>query len=245
MVDFDGLSLLCPDEGNGVVAVCIAVVSIPFCEFCSVERIRIHGNKGIHLVASVDAKGPACRSHSVCRINVSAGLLVVYVAPVVLIMVPEWIQVMNIRSFCVNDLAKKSLLSHVEGGEFKEVIHAVLQHHAVSLSLLCCVYQLPTVLDSCCCRHLDCNMLSMFHGIYSHRNMCIPSCNDIYKVYIISVAKLLPSLRPAVFCRTRLASIFENPLHSFEFFRVKVADGDSFRPVDISEPANGIRTSHS
>ena len=183
-----GLSFLSAYESGGMIPVQIGIFSMLLRQLLSVEGVGVHCNQSLHPVAPVNVQSPACRTHSVGGIDVSAMLLVVFVSPVVLVLVPERIEVMYVCSFGVDDLTEEALLGHVERGEFEEVIYAVLEHHAVAHGPFCCVHQLPAFLDAHGCRDLHCDMLAMLHRIYRHGHMSEPRRHYIYKVYVLPLA---------------------------------------------------------
>jgi len=62
----------------------------------------------------VDVQQLAGRTESVRGVNVAAVRLVEVETPVALIMLPERIEVVDVRTFGVDDLAEQPVLGHVE-----------------------------------------------------------------------------------------------------------------------------------
>ena len=73
----------------------------------------------------------AVRAETVGRIDITAMLLVEVKPPVVIICIPERLEIVDIGTLGVENLAEKTLLGHIEASELKEVIDAVLKHHAM------------------------------------------------------------------------------------------------------------------
>ena len=94
----------------------------------------------------------------------------------------------------MKNLTEESFLSHIKGGKFKEIIDTVLKLHAMFPCPLRCLHKTPYLIKSHSCRDLNGDVLSMLHGIDTHLGVILPVCNDIYKIYVITLTKLLPCI---------------------------------------------------
>ena len=79
----------------------------------------------------MDIEDLTVRSETVSGINVSAMLLVEVKSPIVMIIIPERLKIVDVRALSMENLPEEALLCHIQAGEFKEVIHTVLKHHAM------------------------------------------------------------------------------------------------------------------
>ena len=71
------------------------------------------------------------RAETVSGINVSAMLLVEVESQIVMIIIPERLEIVDVRALSMEHLPEETLLCHIETGKLKEVVHAVLKHHAM------------------------------------------------------------------------------------------------------------------
>ena len=142
-----------------------------------------------------------------CGIYVSAVCLVERQPPVPLVLIPEFVKIVDITALHMFDFPEKAMLCHVQGSEFEKVIDAVLKHHAVSLRLLCYIHELPAFGNRCRCRYFYGYMLAVLHRVYGHRNVQLPSCADVYEVDVIPLAQFFPSFFPAVSGSFRESSV--------------------------------------
>ena len=78
----------------------------------------------------------AVRAETVSGINISAMLLVEVKSPVVMIIIPERLEIVDVCALSMEHLPEETLLCHIEAGELEEVIYAVLNHHAMLPSTL-------------------------------------------------------------------------------------------------------------
>ncbi len=106
---------------------------------------------------------------------------------------------MDVGTFDMKHFSEYALLCHIQGCQFKEVIHAVFQLHAVFAGSFRSVDKFPDFVERHSRRDFYGHMLSMFHCIDSHFSMVLPVGYDIYEVDIIPFAQLFPCVfRPAV-----------------------------------------------
>ena len=70
------------------------------------------------------------------RVNITLVSCVVSESPVAVVLFPEWVEVVDVCTLYVDDLSEETLLSHIQGCHFEEVIYTVLKHHAVLAGLL-------------------------------------------------------------------------------------------------------------
>jgi hypothetical protein len=136
----------------------------------------------------------AGRTHAVGGIYVAAMLLVEVHAPVVVVVGPELGEVVEIAAFGVEHLAEETLLGHVEGVHLKEVVNAVLKHHAVELLLLGLVDKRPDFLEAGGSGHLDSGVLAVVHCVEGHGSVCLPVGDNIHEVYVVTLAELFPGV---------------------------------------------------
>lgn len=87
-------------------------------------------------------------------------------APIVGIVTPVWLKVVDIGTLSVDDIAEETLLRHIERCKFEVVVATILQYHAVYTVAFSSIYQLPALLDGICRWNLDGYMLTMLHSIY-------------------------------------------------------------------------------
>ena len=89
----------------------------------------------------MDVHHLADRADAVRRIYVAVVILVIGHSPVSLVHIPERLQVVAVRTLGVDNLAEETLLGYVQAGDFKVIVAAVLQHHAVLAGALGGVHQ--------------------------------------------------------------------------------------------------------
>lgn len=96
-------------------------------------------------------------------IYVATMLLIEVKTPVVPIFTPELFQIVDIAPLGMKNLTEQSLLRHVESVKLKEIIHAVLQHHAMLARFLGSVYESPDLIERSCGGHLDSHVFAILH----------------------------------------------------------------------------------
>ena len=236
MLDLDDLTLLSLDESDSVVTVCILSLAELLSNLKTVECLSVHRDKCVHLVTSVDVKNLTSWTKAVSRVNITTVNLVELISPSLIVVLPIWIEVVDVSTLSVDDLTEETVLGHVESCELEEVIYTVLEHHAVTLSLLCCVYELPALLDRSCSWNLDSNVLAVLHSVNSHRSVHLPVSYDINEVDIVSLAELLPSLSvTVVLVSSWLSALSEKLLHILYSILLDIAKSNDLNTVDVSE----------
>ena len=114
-------------------------------EFQPVDRAGVHRHQAVHLVAAVDVEQLAGGTEAVRGVDVAAVIPVEFQTPAVLIVVPESVEVVDIRTFDMENVPEQSLPGHVERRQLEEIVNAVFEHHAVLSCLFGRIYQLPTL----------------------------------------------------------------------------------------------------
>ena len=139
---------------------------------------------------------------------------------------------MDIRTLGTKHLAEEALLCHVERREFEEVIHTVLEHHAVTLGALGGVDDIPCFLEAGHSGDFTSYMLALLHSVDHHRSMAYPVRDDVDQVDIRAVTELLPCfLATAVFCSLGQASTGEDLLGLLYPLGVEVTEGLDLYPL--------------
>ena len=192
----------------------------------------------------MDVEQLAGGAQAVRGIDVTAVFLVEIEAPVALIVVPELIEIVDVGTLDVEDLAEKPVLRHVERRQLEEIVDTVLEHHAVALRLLGGVHQLPALVERLRGGNLDGDVLAVLHGIDRHRNMLEPRRGDVDQVDVLTLAELLPALLAAVGLGTRQAALLEDLLRSLDPLGIEVAQRLDLHAVEVRETADGTRTAH-
>ncbi len=98
----------------------------------------------------------------------------------------------------MDQIAEQAVLCHVESVHFKEVVHAVFQHHAMLAGFLGSVDQVPDLFQSHGCGNFNGHVLAFFHGIDAHWRMVFPVSHHIYQIKIVTIHKLFPGIFRAV-----------------------------------------------
>ena len=99
---------------------------------------------------------------------------------------------MDVSPLGTEYFAEEPLLCHVERSKLEEVIHAVLEHHAVTLCTLCGIDYIPGFLETGDSWHFAGDVLSLLHSIDHHRSVTSPVGSDVDEVDVGAVAELLP-----------------------------------------------------
>src|SRR5690554_361575 len=203
VLDMDRFSLFGADHGHGVLTVLeVGNLLAPFRFQVGRDtyRLAVHGYQVVHLVAPVDVKHLAGGSHAVRGVDVAPVFLVVLHAPVAFVLFPEIFQHVDIGTLGIEDLSKYSLLGHVECGQFKEVVHAVFELHAVLLGAFGRIDDVPDLLQRHGGGNFAGSVLPLLHGIDQHRGVMYPVGRDIYQIDILPLAEFLPGLFAAAVC---------------------------------------------
>lgn len=94
----------------------------------------------------------------------------------------------------MEDVTEQSLLGHVQGGQFKEVVHTVFKLHAMLAGLFGRIDERPDFIQCHGGGHFDGHVLAVLHGIDTHFGMVLPVGHNIYDVNIIAVTKLFSGI---------------------------------------------------
>ena len=186
----------------------------------------------------------AAGAEAVRGIYIAAVLLVEVQTPVVVIRIPEIRQIVYICTLGMDDLAEETLLGHIEARELEEVIDAVLEHHAVAARTLRGVDQLPALGHAHGGGNLHGYVLAVLHGIYCDGHMVHPVGRNIYKVYIVTLAKLLVCLIAYIALGLGEACTLEDSLALVDIRLLKVAKSLDLDALQMRETLHGTRAAH-
>ena len=193
----------------------------------------------------MDIEYPASWAKAVCRVYVTAILLIELQAPVAFVVLPEGLEVVDVGTLGAEDITEEALLSHVECGELEEVIDAVLEHHAVTLRALSRVDDVPSFLEGRHSWYFTSDVLALLHGIDHHRSVTCPVGSDVDQVDVGAVAELLPCLfATAVSSCFGEACLLEDSLALLDTVGVKVTERLDLYALDLGEALDGTRTTH-
>ena len=242
MLDLDEFLLLGLDQADRVVAVLavVFVAELLGSDFPVVGR-GVHGDEVIHLVAAVDIEHLADRAQAMGRIVVSPVVDVVVHAPG-FAPVPILGQEVDVGAFHVIYFAEESMLGHVQGGHLKEVVAAVLEHHAVTAGFLAGVHQLPAIFDRHGRRDLYGDMMTVLHGIYGDRNVVQPVRRDVDQVDVIPFAQLFVGICPDISVGSRQPGLVQNAVAVVHAVLFLVAESHDLDPVDLGVSPDGSCT---
>ena len=232
----DALALCGADHGHGFVAVLEIRAGLAgelLYVLRAVEGIRVHGHKRGEAVSAVDVEGLCNGAESVGGIEVSPVLLVELQTPVAPVLAPVGVKVVVVGAFNVDDVPENALLRHCKGGEFKEVVAAVLKDHAVLAGALGGVHKVPAGLKGFGRRNLQGNVLAMLHGVKGHGNVVDPVRADIHKVYVWVFAELLVHFLVAGIYLCAHAAALKDLEVLFGAVRLYVADGGNVAAGNI------------
>ena len=144
----------------------------------------------------------------------------------------------------MENLSEETVLSHIKSCELEEIIHAVLKLDTVLSCALGSIDKLPDLFKSRSCGNFYSRMLSVLHSVKCNRSMVHPVCNDVYKIDIFPLAKLLIGIRRSAigisFRKARPSEIFLCMLNSF---RTNVADSHNLNSRNLNKSADRIRSS--
>ena len=151
---------------------------------------------------------------------------------------------MAIGSLHVDDLAKESLLRHVQRVQLEKVVAAVFENHAVQSLLLRHVDELPDFVHIHGRGHLDGHVLAVFHRLASHEEVVDPVGGDIDHVDVCALAEFLV----AVFARIDFGrwhrSLLQVFLAGFGSLGFVVAESLDFDARDVGPALHGTRSAH-
>ena len=194
----------------------------------------------------VDVEHLAHGADTVGRIHISADFLVVVEPPVVPILVPERIEVVAVSAFHMDNFAEEPALGHLERRHLKEVVDAVLQHHAVFAGLFGLVDQAPDLVHVEGCGHLDGHMLAAFHGIHGNRIMVEPVGADVHQIDVSLLTEAAPGLLLATVgtCRNRFSFFADELLARFDTVGKKVAQGHDLGTGNLDKTTHSLTAAH-
>ena len=213
-------------------------------QFPAVDRPGVHGHEVVHLVAAVYVQQLAGGAEAVRGVDVAAVLLVEFKAPVALVVIPEGIQVVDIRSLDMEDVAEQPLFGHVERRELEEVVDAVFEHHAVAPGLLGGIHQLPAFVERRGGGNLHGDVFALLHGVDGHRDVLLPWSDDVHEIDVVAFAELFPALLTAVSRGFGQSAAHEDRLRAVDPLGVEVAEGFDLDAVEVGEALHGARTAH-
>ena len=211
----------------------------------SADSFRIHGHERRHAVTAVHVEQLAGGTHAMCSVNIAAVLMIVVQTPVVPVVGPEILQVVDVAALDVEHLAEQPLLGHIQRIHLEEVVDAVFELHAVLARALRGVDEGPDLVERHGRRHFDGGVLALFHGVYAHPGVVLPVGSDIHQVDIVALAELLPSIfRIGVLGSGGETGLFEHLLALGHVFRQQVAQSDDFRTGNVDKTLHGSRSAH-
>ena len=183
-------------------------------------------------------------AEAVRGVDVTAVFLVELQTPAVLVVVPEGIEVVDVRTLDMEDVPEQPLPGHVERRQFEEVVNAVFEHHAVPLRLLGGVHQLPALFERRGGGNFDSDVFAVFHGVNGHRDVLLPRGHDVHQVDVVTLAKLFPALLAAIERRPGKPAAHENRLRAVHALGIKVAKGFDLDAVEVREAFHGPGAAH-
>ncbi len=211
----------------------------------TVDGLSLHRHESLETVSTMNIHDLADRTEAVGGIDIALGSLVEIKSPVVPVGIPERIQIMMIRAFSVNDLAKQALLSHSQNCHLIEIIAAVLKHHTMLACLLRHVHKSPDVFKRRSRRNLNGYILTVFHRIEGNRNVMLPVCTDVDKINVITFAEFLVGLSVSGITRSlRESSIFQCLLSFFYTVSLNITEGCDLHSRNVGVACDSIRATH-
>ena len=167
---------------------------------------------------------------------------VVLHAPVGIVVCPDVCQAMVVGTFHVRDVPKEALLRHIQGGDFKEVVDAVFQHHAVLAGTFGSVHHLPDIIQREGGRDFAGNVFALLHGIEHDGRVVHPVCGYVHQVDVRSFAHLFPGILASIISGgLRHSGPLQHALATVRAGLVQVAEGNDADPLLIGEAADGFR----
>ena len=220
----------------------------------AVYRLRVHCGESREAIAAVYVQTLCNRAESVRSIEVAAVFHVVSHAPtqffrvgvvrIVPICAPVLVEVVDVGTFCTQDLTKNSILCHVEGIEFVVVVAAVFENHAVFARFLREVDQLPALIEVHSRGNFDRSVLSVFESTLGYGEMVVPIRGNIDEVYVRTGTNCFVALCAVVNVgrsETFLAEILLALLCSFAFV---VAKCHNLHAGNMCEAFDSPRSAH-
>src|SRR3546814_859355 len=145
---------------------------------------------------------------------------------------------MEIGTLSMDNFTEISLAGHVQCQQFKEIITAVLQHHAMLAGLFRCFHQLPAIFQRGGNGYFANGMLIVFHGIYRHGYVPVPWRTNIDQVNIIPFAYLLPGKGATRIGIRPMIAAFQGLLYFFDAIRTNITQRFDLYSLDMTHPDN-------
>ncbi len=185
------------------------------------------------------------RPHAVGRIDVATMCLVVFHAPVVVILGPIGFEAMQVASLDVHQFTEDTVLRHIERCHLEEVIDAVFEHHAMELGAFCHVDHVPNLLHRQGCGHFASHVLAVLHGIEHHGSVVNPVGANVYKIDVRTFTNSLPGILAAcISICFRHACCTQETLTRVGTLLMQVAERLDFHTGEIGVAIDGILSSH-
>ena len=192
-----------------------------------------------HRAEAVSGVYVAAMTHVV--VQTPAQLVVLAVLPIV---IPEFVQVVDIGTLCADHLAEHAVLGHVQRIHFEPVVTAVLQNHAMLAVFLAQVDQLPAFLQVHGRRYFNGHVLAVLQSTLGNGEVMQPVGSDVNQVNVIALAELFIALGARIDGSFRQGSFLEQLLAALGTFLLIVAKSYNLSTGDISEALYSTRTTH-
>ena len=222
--------------------------------FLTVNRLRVHCGESREAIAAVYVQTLCNRAESVRSIEVAAIFHVVSHAPtqffrvgivgIVPICAPVLVEVVDVGTFCAQDLTKNSVLCHIQRIEFVVVVAAVFENHAVLARFLREVDQLPALIEVHSRGNFDRGVLSVFESTLGYGEMVVPIRGNIDEVYVRTGTNGFVALCAVVNvgrCESLFAEIFLALFGSIAFI---VAECHDLHAGNVGEAFDSPRSAH-
>ncbi len=208
--------------------------------FLTVNALCVHCHKSGETIATMDVESLSHRAETVGSIDVTTIVAVVdhtptevcWVVRVLPIVLPERIEIVDISTFCTQNLSEYTLLSHIQGGHLIPVVAAVLEHFAMETLTLGEVDEFPALLKVHCSRYLDSNILAMLESIFCYREMVVPVGSDINEVDVLALTEFLVAIFATIHCCRWEVTVAQKFLAGFCVLLVVVAETLDFHAID-------------
>lgn len=176
------------DEGGGVVAISKTIwllASTLADEVRTCDGGRVHADKCLQGVSSVDVECHADRTQLMSGVEVAALLSVDVQSPVC----PAVAKMMIISTFGVKHLSDVTAMHSMDGLSNVRVIEAVLQKDTMALGVLGGVDEGPEVFHRCGGWDFHGHVFTGTHGFEGDGCMTLPVAADVDEVYVGGVAE--------------------------------------------------------
>ena len=223
-------------------------------KFLTHEALSVHSHQRSEAVAAMYVHALRNGAETMCRVEVATVLHVVLQAPVKLrsvvivwvvpICVPVDVERVNVSALRAYDLAKETLLRHVERRKFVVVVAAILEDEAVETLTLRQVDKTPALLEVHCRGHLDSDMLAVLHSVLRHGVVVIPVGCDVYEVYIVALAQRLVAMLAIVYICGHHARLVEETLTRISTLTLIVAQCNYLNTRNMHKAHHSPWTAH-